>query len=81
VAPGDQASVFVRDDDDEEVAFANLAEADIDRPIRSGAEELHRIVSALDTANRVEDASRSCSRSSKVLQTNMVNGADIGFPP
>ena len=43
------------DDDDEEVALANLVETDVNRPPGPGAEELHRIVSALDAANGVEN--------------------------
>ncbi len=53
--PRRQAAVFEPDDDDDEVALANLLEADVDRPLGPGAEELHRIVSALDAANGVED--------------------------
>jgi hypothetical protein len=51
---GRQTAVFVRDDDDEEVAFANLLKADVDRPPGLGAEEFHRIVPLLDAANGVE---------------------------
>ena len=52
--PRRQAAVFEPDDDDEEVALANLFEADVDRPAGPGAEELHRIVPLLDAANGVE---------------------------
>ena len=51
-----QAAIFEPNDDDEEVALANLIQADVDRPPGPRAKELHRIVSALDPPNGVENA-------------------------
>jgi hypothetical protein len=52
--PERQAAIFLPDDDDEEVAPADLLKTDIDRPPRPRAEKLHRVVSALDATNGVE---------------------------
>ena len=75
-----QAAVLEFDDNDEEVAFANLFQADVDRPSRPGPKNSIALCRCWTRLMASRTASRSCSRSSKVLQTNTVNDADIGFP-
>ena len=53
--PERQAAIFLPDDDDEEVAPADLLKTDVERPLGPGAEELHRVVTLLDAKNGVED--------------------------
>ena len=53
--PGRQAAVFEPDNDDQEVAFANLVEASLYGLLVPRAEELHRVMALLHAANGVEN--------------------------
>ena len=78
---GRQAAVFEPDDNDEQVALRTSSrQTSIGRSARAPKNSI-ALCRCWTRRMASSTASRSCSRSSKVLQTNTANKSDIGFPP